>query len=410
MITAAETAAALPPLDQAFRQEVEALNAAESSGETKTTDASTSKDSKPETKAEVKTEAKPEEVKTEQKPEVKAEVKKKSALDAAMSDDTPDPAPVDEVQQLIESKDPNWNKARETMKKQSEDLKALREAAAKTPAVPEQYASELKSLKEETERLRTENKQYKDAVVALDVKYDPEFQAKYVQGREKLLTKAAAKVEAAGADKKAFLEAMELKGPKRAVALREVMSTIETDYERGSVTEYLGKIDNLEDEADEHLSKPQESFEEIRRKREVQQREQQEESIRFRDATFESVQKELPKVSKLMRLAPADSEGAEQFNEQLQQDIQKAPALIELSDPREIAVQAYKAARYDTVEKMFIEQRTKDQAQIEELQAELSKYEGADPAFRGGGKAKGKADYEVPLDQAFRQAMAGSAA
>ncbi len=326
---------------------------------------------------------------------------KKSALDAALSDDaTVEKIEPDEVTKLIESKDPNWDKARETMKRQSEELKSFRE---RKPELPPEIATELASVKElkaEREKLQKENAQMRDSIMALDVRFDPAVQEK-IQGRDTQVSRLAASLKEAGADADAFVEAMALPLAKRGKMIDSILDSIESGRTRTVIERKLADIEVLDEQLDEQLSKPHESFEQLKQKREIAAREHAEQVERFKSATYEKVQRDLPKLSKLMRQAPEDSEGAAEYNASLKADLEKAPSLLSVS-PEEATLLTFKAARYDSAEKMVLESRAKIQA----LETELAKYEGAEPGFRGGGKPKPTADHERPIQEVFQEALA----
>lgn len=393
--TAATTAAELPDLSGAFADAMKGLEAKETptpQGEKPTVKA-------PETKAP--------DAKVEKSPAVTETKKPKSALDAALSDDAPTEVvaePVDEVAELIKSEEPNkdnWKKTREVLKQQSTKLKEYEAKLAK-PELPADVAvqlSQAKEMKAQMEQLKAENAKMKDNILALDVRFDPSVQEK-IAARDNGVAKLAATLKDAGADSAAFEEAMAMPLAKRGKYLDAILEGIESARTRATVERKLAEIEVTDEQLDEQLSKPHKSFEELKQQRVLAEQQHMEKVEQFKQATFEKVQRELPKLSKLMRMAPADSEGAKEYNETLQSDLAKAPSLLEV-EPEQAAQAAYMAARYPTVEKLYIESRSK----IAELEAYVAKLEGADPGFRGNGKTQPKADYDIPLADAFAQAM-----
>lgn len=326
---------------------------------------------------------------------------KKSALDAALSDDAPvEKAPEpDEVAKLIESKDPNWEKARETMRRQSEKLKDFE---GRKLELPPEVAAELKSAKElkaERDKLTAENAKLRDSIIALDVRFDPAVQER-IAGRDKQATTLADRVADAGGNKEAFLAALDMPLSKRGKAIDAALEGIESQREITAINTRLGQIELIDEQLEEQLSKPHESFEQLKQKREIEAREHDEKVEQFKVATFERVQRELPKLSKLMRMAPEDSEGAGEYNTALKADLERAPTLLKVS-PEEATLLSFKAARFDSAEKMVLASR----ARIAELETELAKYEGAEPGFRGGGKPKPKADHERSIQEVYAEAL-----
>lgn len=362
---------------------------------------------KPETKpVPEKAKAEPEKTAAEKAAEpAKTEkpAKKKSALDAALSEETPiETKPeLDEAQQILESKDPNWTKANEVIRKQLDELKVLRETAKKSAEPPPEVVQKLKSQDAELTQLREQNAKLRDSIVALDVRYEPEFQAKYVAGREKQVSSVAARVKAAGGDADAFSAAMELSLDKRAKALDAALQGIESPRELATINTKLGQIEVLDEERDARLSDPQQSFAQMQQQREVAASEHEAQVQQFKAATFDKIAKKLQKESPLFRPAPVDSEGAEEFNADLRSDMERAIELAGEVSPEDATMAAYKARRFDTITKYMMKEAKAKDARISELEGTLAKFEGAEPGYRGGKKPTGRAPHEVPLEEAF---------
>jgi len=104
------------------------------------------------------------------------------------------------------------------------------------------------------------------------VKYDPKHREKYIDGRAKLIEKAALRVKAAGGNDTAFREAMELSGDRRVALLKEALCDITEDYMRTPITTLLGQVEVLEDERDEMMSDPQKSWETLKQQRQLEAR------------------------------------------------------------------------------------------------------------------------------------------
>lgn len=329
-----------------------------------------------------------------------APAKKKSAMDAVLGDDAAtEAAPVpDEVQALIESKDPNWDNARATLKRQSEELKTLREQSKKAATPPPELASELKTLRDESAKLKAENDRYRDSIVALDVRYDPAVQD-MIGAREKQVSSLAERVKEAGVDPDQFISVMEMPIAKRAKALDALLDGVESTRLRTSIETKLALIEQTDEQIDEKLSNPHQTAEQFKQQREIAAQQQAQKVEQFKQATFDKVARELPKLSKLMRPAPADSEGADEYNATLKADMERAPKLLNVP-PEEATVLAFKAARYDSAEKMVVSSR----ARIAELEAAVAKYEGAEPGFRGNGKTKPVQDWERPIQDVYHEA------
>lgn len=394
--TASQAAEALPSLESAFSAELTKVKAAESG----TPDPEKKEETKqPDPKAEktdTKAETKQQEAKTDTG-------KKRSALDAALADDAPVAEVKDEVTQLLESKDPNWDKARETMKRQSEELKTLRETTKKAAEPAPEIAAELKTLREERERLKKENDDYRDSVMAIDVKLDPSYQQK-IRVRDSEVERIASYVKDAGGNAQEFLDAMDLPITKRGKHLDAILEAIESTRVRNSIEARLAKIDLTDEELETQVNQPHKSYDDLMRQRQVAEQKHAQEVEAFKAATYERVTKELPKVSKFMRPAPEDAEGASEYNAQLQADLQRAPKLLSVP-PEEATLLTFKASRYDTLEKIASERFSKDAARIAELEAAVARFEGGEIGFRGNGKATQKADHEINIVDAYNAAL-----
>lgn len=395
---ATEAAPELPDLSNAFGEAMKALEAKEGPLAPEPTP------KKEALKEEAKKEPAKEAPKDEKKPEpVETKpAKKLSALDAALADE---PAPeVDEVTKLSEqpeSKD-NWSKARETMRRMSEEIKGYKEASKKAAEPAPEHAARLKEMQAQLDQYRTENEKMRDNIMALDVRLDPATQQK-LQARETSVARIAQFVKEAGGNPDSFLSAMALPLHKRGPALDSLLEDITSGRAKATIEQRLAQVDIVDEELEGLMSQPHKSFDELQRQRQIEASQQAEKLEQFKQSTFEAVRASLPKLSKLMRASAADAEGADAFNATLNADLDNAPKLLAVG-PQEAAIAAFKAARYDSVEKMFLEHRAESSKRITELEEALARYEGTEPGFRGGGKPKEKADYERPLADVFHEA------
>lgn len=392
----------LPPLHEAFQTVVKQM---ETDGKA-TAEAQAKEPPKKEVKQPEKKqpEAKEPEKKEPTKPEVKG--KKKDALDSVLSEETPEAKPEpDEVQQLLESKDPNWDKARETMRKQIEELKVLRETAKKASEPAPEITTKLKTLTEEREKMAAELAQYKDAVMALDVSYDPSVIAKKSE-RENMVQSLANRLKNAGGDTDSLLSAMAMPLDKRAKALDAALDGIESSRERSIIETKLAQIELKDEELSQILSNPARSLSELQKSRELQEQQAFEKAEAFKQALFEKTRAQLPKLSKFMREASPDAEGAEKFNADLKADIERAPSLV-TAPAEEVPILAFKAARYDSLERIATERFARDAETIRQLEESLSRYEGGEMKHRGDGKPVTKAIHELPIEEVFQRALSG---
>lgn len=397
--TAAQAATELPDLTAAFNAELTKVKAAEEPAKAEAPKAEAAKEPVKET-AKTEPAANIEPVKTEPG-------KKRSALDAALSDDAPVAEPVkDDVQKLLESTNPDWDAARATMKRQSEELKTFREKTPKASELPPETATELKTLREEAARLKRENDEYRDSVMAIDVRMDPGYQQK-LRGRDTEVERVASEIRESTneAQAQAFLDAMALPIAKRGKHLDSILESVESSRVRSRIEAKLGQIDILDEALETQVAQPHKSYDELVRQREATAQQQQRAAQEAITATFADVKSRLPKLSKFMRPSADDAEGAAEFNADLQRDIENAPKFLNAKSREEAAIYAYKVSRYDTVEKIATERFSRDAARIRELEDTVAKFEGAEPGFRGGGKVKATADWERPITDVFQEAL-----
>lgn len=391
----------LQPLDKAFG---DALKAQEPQAESAKPEVK-----KPEAKpAAEKPKAEPEKPTEPAKPEKPA--KKKSALDATLSEETPVEAKpeLDEVQQLLDAPNPDWPKAKETIKRQGRELKEAIEKLSKASEAPPELAQKLKTQDSELTKLREDNAKLRDSILAIDVRYDPATQEK-IAGRDKQATNLADRVAEAGGNKEAFLAAMDLPLAKRGKAIDAALEGIQSQRELTTINTKLAQIELVDEQLDEQLSKPHQSFEQMKKHREIESKKHEETVQQFKAVTFEKIAKQLQKESPLFRPAPAESEGADEFNADLKADMERAIELTGQVSPEDATIAAYKARRFDTITKYMMKEGKAKDARISELEETLAKFEGSEPGYRGGKKPAGLAPHEVPLEKAFFDALQSQA-
>ncbi len=359
----------------------------------------------------VKTEApvkQPEAKAPEKEVKVEKPAKKKDALDSVLGDETPTQAeeqPQEEYEKVLSAKDKNFDALKESGLKLLHEVKELREKVKKAPEAPPEVLTKLKTLSEEREKMAAELAQYKDAVIGLDVRYDPGTIAK-MDARDKAVASVAARIKNAGGDAEALVAAMALPADKRSRAIDEAIAGVESQRELNIINARLGEIEVKDEEISGLLSNPAKTLADIQQRRELQDRESYEAAQQLKQALFEKTRAELPNMSKFMREAAPDAEDAEEFNADLRADLERAPSLT--SVPREqVPILAYKAARYDSLEKWTLKRIESDKKRIGELESSLSKYEGGELKHGGDGKPLKKAVHEMDMTQLFQAALKG---
>lgn len=319
---------------------------------------------------------------------------KKSALDLALSEENSIEAKKEEAEPDVlaefDEKKPNWEKARGVMKTQSEEKKALRE---QLKTVQEQLGKVDPKLGDTLATTTKERDDYKkkadellDIVTKINVKYSPDYQEKFVKGREKLLERATARVKEYGGDADKFNDALALKGKYRTAALKEALENVDPiDHPR--IISVLDQMQALDDEATELDKNPQAAFQELEDRRKEQSQKQSADFERAKKSEFEKVSTAISKASPLLRTVdPSET----QYNEDVKSAFTGAERLFgpeaTLQEQFERAVKGF---RYDKVEAMLLETHK----ELKEARARLREYDEASPDFQGrkkpdDGKAK----------------------
>jgi preprotein translocase subunit YajC len=232
--------------------------------------------------------------------EDKKEKAKKGALDAATDIAAPpaatgdEPAEADPLKDLpeklpTEGKGDHWEKARGTISSQH---KAIGELGTQVKALQKQL-DESKSgppdLQKKLEEVTNELNQYRDAMVELNVEYDPGFRNKYIKGRTSLVEKAAGKVKAYGGDPAAFADAMGMReGRSRNEAIKQALTEMD-EGDRVRIQTLVTDIEKLDDEANEQRANSQQSWEKLQQQRKVEAEQKKTESEQFKRTIFDKV-------------------------------------------------------------------------------------------------------------------------
>jgi hypothetical protein len=344
----------------------------------------------------------------EEKKEVKAETKSdkpKSALSAVLDNPKNDEQKTEVVESEIPANAPA-KALREAYERQKSEAIRWKAEAEKSKGGDPEVKTRLETIEREREALRAENQKLRDAVTAINVEYDPAVREKYVEGKAKLIEKATKSVEQYGGDPRAFAEAMKLTGAARTSALKAALENVD-EMDRQPIFDKLNKVRELEDEHADLVANSQQSYEKLTKDQQEKALQQQEQAEQQKSAIANKVLASLPAKHPLFIEAPADADGADDYNARLKVDLEKAAHLRGPdAEWNEISEASAKAARYDFLEETHLEYRTSAEAEISELKERLDKYEKADTGFTGGKKPAGQNPSDLTPGQRYMQGMA----
>ena len=255
------------------------------------------------------------------------------------------------------SKQANFARMREVLAATHTSLKeakaALKAAQAATPAtgdVPPDVAAELASLKAKVE----EQQAY---VRAADVTLDPEFKAKFVDGRNNLIAKAADRITEAGGEGAALKEALALTGKKRSEAVKDVLSTLD-DYDRSRVARLIDQVEDLDEQKADAIKDAGKAWETINAGRQQQTAAQQKAAADARVAEISKVAEKLPDEFVLLRKANPTAKDADAWNAEITAAHKEAARLTAPDAPAaEVAKVILMGLRAAKLQELFLAER-----------------------------------------------------
>ncbi len=337
---------------------------------------------------------------------------KPSALDIAIGDKPAEAKPeviVDEPDDILKQfedikvpKSEHWERARATMRTQSDEKKTLRleleKAKGELGKIDPKTAENLTLTAKERDDLKGKNAELLDVITKINVKYSPDYQEKFVKGREKLLERAANRVKEYGGDIEKFNDALSLTGKYRTQALKEALVEVD-DLDKPRIISVLDQIQALDDEGAELDKNPKHAFEELEAKRREQHERLAADNERARKSEFEKVDHSLKTNSVTLRIV-----GDTQWDDEIKAAFSRADIHFTNDAPisklREIAV---KGERFDGVEKMLLD---KDM-ELRAASKLLREYEESAPDFRGSGKKPDTTVAKTPI-QKYNETLAAA--
>lgn len=304
----------------------------------------------------------------------------KSALEAAIGKDAEPEPPKDDLSEFekIESPDKeNWKRARETMKRQSEEIKNLKTAPKVVDTNVETIQKERDELKERVEKLNTNLK-------AINAEYSEEYQG-LVASRDKVLGKISSRMKYAGEAGKEkaddLVTALNLpEGSMKNRAVKEAIADLEPD-DKIAVRALIERLDEADENIAEFRKDLPGQWDKIVAQRDGETREQADKQAKQLEDEFHKVVSDLPKDIVRMRLIPDDVNGAKEWNEPIKEAIEGALVALKPNgtDFRQTISIAVKGKLFDKVWSDYVAQNK----ELREARARLAEFDGGTPDFKG---------------------------
>lgn len=294
-----------------------------------------------------------------------------------------------------EGRGAHWEKARgaiatqgKTISEQAKTVADLTRQLEEAKAGPPSAAGEVAALQKQLD-------EYKDAMVAINVEYDPEHRKKYVEGRSNLVSKAAAKLVAFGGDGPALEKALQMPESRaRTEAIKAAMGELES-VEQGRVLSFVTEIDRLDDEKAEIMKDPQGAWDKLQKTQNEARAAAATKAEEFKTKVFETVSKTLPDKFFLLRTVDESLPDAANHNSEVgKMKVAAFELLGPKAKPEDLVEAAYAKQMVPKLQQFLVETRN----ELRAARAALKEYEGAEPGFRGG-KAPEKTGLEAQLEK-----------
>lgn len=285
-----------------------------------------------------------------------------------------------------EGRGEHWTKARAAIESQGKKIgeyvttvadltKQLEEAKAAPPDATAQIAA-----------LQTQLDSYKDAIVAINLEYDPEHRAKFIDGRKTLVEQAASKLKAYGGDGEKLTEALKLpEGKARAEAIKAALGDIE-GVNANRILSFVTKIDELDDERAELMKDPQGAWEKLQQAQKAAQAKEATAREEHKKTVFEAATKKLAPTLVLLKPMDASVPDSKEWNARA--ETVKAEALALLGPdvkPEELAEASIWAKAGPHLQTLL----TETYKELKVALGLVKKYQNSEPGFEGGKGPKG---------------------
>ncbi len=336
----------------------------------------------------------------EKKIEPKTEAKPESPLDVLTDKESKEEKPavdpdsvVADLDKIEVPKSEHWKRARETMRAQAEELKALKTA-------PKPEVTEDPVWQKKAEEYKAALDERENTIKSLNAEYSQDYQklvGKYQGTAEKIKTR----MQSFGADGDSLLAALALPFSKvRTDQIDAVMAELPAG-KQGRIESLIEELENHGEQIAEYRKDLPKKYEEMAAAQQEQAVKEQAQAIKQLESEFLKVTEALPSKIVTMREVPDDVPGGTEWNKEIKEAREIALRVLKpdgsnFEESTQIALQG---ARYPTLEKRYLSLH-KDYT---ELKKRMAEYDGASPDFKGGTKPTTATKKTAP--QKYREAM-----
>lgn len=294
-----------------------------------------------------------------------------------------------------EGRGAHWEKARGAIGKlgtrvadQTKTIAELSQQLETAKATPPESAAEVAALKKQLD-------DYKDALVAINVEYEPEHRKKFLDGRKNLIAKASSKLNAFGGKGELIADALGMaEGRGRTQAIKEALADLEP-VEQNRVLQIVSDVEKLDDEKAEIMKDPQGAWDKLQKAQNDARQAATQKAEDFKKTVFETVAKKLPETLFLLREVDPLLPGAEAHNANAKAMREAAFKLLGAdAKPEDLVQAAFWKQAGPKLQELFLTTRKELAAAL----TSLKKYGEAEPGFRGG-KPAAKSESEAKLDK-----------
>ena len=251
---------------------------------------------------------------------------KKSPLDAVTAKTETKPDSESDPTKEFDEKTPNWKQAREVIATQSKLQKELQAEIArlKTSTDRSQPPADVAAIQKERDELKAKIEAQERDIKAIDGRYSDEYRA-LEKERSQAVQKAVTRFESyTGAGKgEALKEALSLPiGRFRSAQIKEALADIDPD-DRARVLTLIENAEGAEDKIKDFEANLPEKWDEIQQRRDAQQKEKSEQSVKAMQTNFQKVAESLPEKNVTLRLVD-DSQDDGTWNSDIKTAMEEA--------------------------------------------------------------------------------------
>jgi hypothetical protein len=298
----------------------------------------------------------------------------------------------------------SFKKLRETAVQFEKEAKSLRAEKAKLEATLS--TSETKALQDRLDAIQKERDEFSEIVAKSRVESHPDFKAKYVDGRQKLVEKAANIINESGGNADDVKIALNLTGKARVDALRESLSDLDA-IQQGRIGKLIDQLDDLDAEREAKVDDSGKFFQEVEKQNAERTAKEEAE---FNAALARSFTEAEKTVSELEVFKKVD--GADWWNEKA--DAMRKAAREEFlnnGDPQAAAKAFLEAKAAHAYRDLYVEERKfamQQTKELEDLKKELEGIHSRSHSLRGNKGASTATGGVSGWDAALKEAGIGA--